>query len=417
MPYIGNDIQFGELTSQSFTGDNSTTAFTLSYTVANPTSLIVTIDNVIQEPTTAYTVSGTTLTCTSAPAIGDTIHVRYLGRVVDVANAAILQDSDQDTKIQVEESADEDVIRFDVAGAEKLLIAGSTVTINEDGGDVDFRVESDTNANAFHVNSGLFSGVGSVGIGRAADATVDVLVGNQAVTATADASHYRLRVVPAGAVTIPSGTAAEVATLSVFEPNITATGTVTTAASVWVHSAPTEATNNYSLYVDAGVSKFDDAVLAAGGVYLGVTSATAANLLDDYEEGTYTPTVTNATSGSFTVASAYNTLAYTKVGRLVTVTGSIGIDAESSPNGQIRMSLPFTPAALAEGSDAYYNNGCIPYNHADASTNASPVLYLQGSNANVLFYQITHGTGLAGTFDQTDVDGDWGISLMFQYNT
>ena len=138
MPYIGNDIQFGELTSQSFTGDNSTTAFTLSYTVANPTSLIVTIDNVIQEPTTAYTVAGTTLTCTSAPAIGDTIHVRYLGRVVDVANAAILQDSDQDTKVQVEESADEDTIRFDIAGAEDFtmtansfnVLAGSSIDMN-----------------------------------------------------------------------------------------------------------------------------------------------------------------------------------------------------------------------------------------------------------------------------------------------
>ena len=138
MPYIGNDIQFGELTSQTFTGDGSTTAFTLSYTVANPTSLIVTIANVIQEPTTAYTVAGTTLTCTSAPADGDTIHVRFLGRVVDVANAAILQDSDQDTKIQVEESADEDTIRFDIAGAEDFtmtansfnVLAGSSIDMN-----------------------------------------------------------------------------------------------------------------------------------------------------------------------------------------------------------------------------------------------------------------------------------------------
>lgn len=128
MPYIGNDIQFGELTSQSFTGDGSTTAFTLSYTVANPTSLIVTIADVIQEPTTAYTVAGTTLTCTSAPANDDTIHVRYLGRVVDVANAAILQDSDQDTKIQVEESADEDTIRFDIAGAEDFTMTANTFT-------------------------------------------------------------------------------------------------------------------------------------------------------------------------------------------------------------------------------------------------------------------------------------------------
>ena len=138
MPYIGNDIQFGELTSQTFTGDGSTTAFTLSYSVANPTSLIVTIGNVIQEPTTAYTVASTTLTCTSAPADGDTIHVRFLGRVVDVANAAILQDSDQDTKIQVEESADEDTIRFDIAGAEDFTmtandftaLSGSTISTN-----------------------------------------------------------------------------------------------------------------------------------------------------------------------------------------------------------------------------------------------------------------------------------------------
>jgi len=416
MPYIGNDIQFGELTSQTFTGDGSTVAFTMGYTVANTTSILVTSGNVVQEPTTAYTVAGTTLTFTSAPEDDDTIHVRFLGRVVDVANAAILQDSDQDTKVQVEESADEDVIRFDVAGAEKLLIAGSTVTINEDGGDVDFRIESDTNTNAFHVDSGRFSGVGSVGIGRAADATVDVLIGNQAVTATADASHYRLRVVPAGAVTIPSGTAAEVATLSVFEPNITATGTVTTAASLWVHSAPTEATNNFALYVDDGLSKFDTAVVAAGGVHLGVTTAVAANLLDDYEEGTYTATLTNASSGSYTVTAAQNTLAYTKVGRLVSIVGRIAVEAESSPSGQLILNLPFAVANTLEYSDSYYSNSCVFDNHADSDTNANIVGYVQGGSATVLFYQITHGTGATGSLDQTDLDAAWGVSIMLKYN-
>jgi len=416
MPYIGNDIQFGELTSQTFTGDGSTVAFTMGYTVANTTSILVTSGNVVQEPTTAYTVAGTTLTFTSAPEDDDTIHVRFLGRVVDVANAAILQDSDQDTKVQVEESADEDVIRFDVAGAEKLLIAGSTVTINEDGGDVDFRIESDTNTNAFHVDSGRFSGVGSVGIGRAADATVDVLIGNQAVTAGGNASHYRLRVVPEGAVTIPSGTAAEVATLSVFEPNITATGTVTTAASLWVHSAPTEATNNFALYVDDGLSKFDGAVVAAGGVHLGVTSAVAANLLDDYEEGTYTATLTNASSGSYTVTAAQNTLAYTKVGRLVSIVGRIAVEAESSPSGQLILNLPFAVANTLEYSDSYYSNSCVFDNHADSDTNANIIGYVQGGLATVPFYQNTHGTGAIGTFDQTDLDAAWGLSIMLSYN-
>ena len=138
MPYIGNDIQFGELTSQTFTGDGSTVAFTMGYSVANTTSILVTSGNVVQEPTVAYTVSGTTLTFTSAPEDDDTIHVRFLGRVVDVANAAILQDSDQDTKIQVEESADEDTIRFDIAGAEDFTmtandftaLSGSTISTN-----------------------------------------------------------------------------------------------------------------------------------------------------------------------------------------------------------------------------------------------------------------------------------------------
>jgi len=128
MPYIGNDIQYGELNSQTFTGDGSTTAFTLNYTVSNVNSLLVTVADVIQEPTTAYTVSGTTLTFTSAPANSDTIHVRYLGRTLDVGTTAIVQDSDQDTKIQVEESADEDTIRFDTGGTERVTINSTSLT-------------------------------------------------------------------------------------------------------------------------------------------------------------------------------------------------------------------------------------------------------------------------------------------------
>jgi len=128
MPYIGNDIQYGELNSQTFTGDGSTTAFTLTYTVSNVNSLLVTVADVIQEPTTAYTVSGTTLTFTSAPANSDTIHVRYLGRTLDVGTTAIVQDSDQDTKIQVEESADEDTIRFDTGGTERVTINSTSLT-------------------------------------------------------------------------------------------------------------------------------------------------------------------------------------------------------------------------------------------------------------------------------------------------
>ena len=72
---------------------------------------------------------------------------------------------------------------------DQLTITDSAIIINEDGDDLDFRIESDTNTNAFHVDSGRHSGVGSIGLGRAADATVDVLLGSQALSASADASH------------------------------------------------------------------------------------------------------------------------------------------------------------------------------------------------------------------------------------
>ena len=54
----------------SFNGDGSTTAFTMSKSVLLVTDIEVFVDNVQQEPTTAYTVSATTLTFDEAPPNG-----------------------------------------------------------------------------------------------------------------------------------------------------------------------------------------------------------------------------------------------------------------------------------------------------------------------------------------------------------
>ena len=61
---------FGQGTKDSFDGDGSTTAFTLSRTVQLATDIEVFVGNVRQEPSVAYTVSGTTLTFTGTPASG-----------------------------------------------------------------------------------------------------------------------------------------------------------------------------------------------------------------------------------------------------------------------------------------------------------------------------------------------------------
>lgn len=63
-----------------------------------------------------------------------------------------------------------------------------------------------------------------------------------------------------------SGTHAVFATLGVAPPTIGGSGaTVTNAASIYVSSAPTGATNNYALWVDAGTTRLDgDTIIPAG---------------------------------------------------------------------------------------------------------------------------------------------------------
>lgn len=70
-----------------------------------------------------------------------------------------------------------------------------------------------------------------------------------------------------------------------------------------------------------------------------------ANTLDDYEEGTYTPTITTTVSGSITLNSSINLLKYTKVGNLVTIQGRFNVSSVSSPVGAFRISLPFLPTS------------------------------------------------------------------------
>ena len=72
MAYLGASplASFASPSKDTFSGDNSTTAFTMGQSVGDPNQIEVVVDNVRQEPTSAYTVNGTTLTFTGTPATG-----------------------------------------------------------------------------------------------------------------------------------------------------------------------------------------------------------------------------------------------------------------------------------------------------------------------------------------------------------
>jgi hypothetical protein len=84
MAYQGNVPAEAYTTTvkDTFNGNGSTTAFTLSLpTVTNDIRVVV--ENVVQEPTAAYSVSGTTLTFTAAPPSGTgNVYVVHLGPAV-----------------------------------------------------------------------------------------------------------------------------------------------------------------------------------------------------------------------------------------------------------------------------------------------------------------------------------------------
>ena len=113
------------VTSETFTGNGVLTAFTLA-TTQTTANVFVSTNGVVQRPTAAYGVSGTTLTFTEAPANGDIIEVRKINTLSSVS-ALQLSDTDGDTLVQTEESGDEDKIRMDTGGAERVVIDSTKI--------------------------------------------------------------------------------------------------------------------------------------------------------------------------------------------------------------------------------------------------------------------------------------------------
>ena len=100
------------------------------------------------------------------------------------------------------------------------------------------------------------------------------------------------------------------------------------------------------------------------GVALGVgTANTASNVLNDYEEGTWTPALASNTT-SCSMGSVY-TSHYTKIGNVVKLYTSFDIDSSANPaTGVLRFTgFPFALKTLGEGSfliSLYYNYKVAP---------------------------------------------------------
>jgi hypothetical protein len=125
-------------------------------------------------------------------------------------------------------------------------------------------------------------------------------------------------------------------------------------------------------------NRFKDLYLS-GGVYLGGT--VAANQLDDYEEGTWTPSFTGST-GNPTVSYSTQTGTYIKVGGLVTVSAFIITNTSSGGSGHLSVSgLPF---AIGSGQDY---GAVISFNYNWAAGESPHYAIAQSGTSQIILYK------------------------------
>ena len=145
MAFIGTPLDtrntFQSLQGKRFNGDGSTTAFTLDVAPSSTLDIEVFVGNVRQDPNSAYTLSGTTLTFTGAPPSGtNNIYVVHQAKSVGTISVPDSYKSDAQT----------------ISGARTfnggITMGGTTPTLTiGDAGAEDTKIVFDGNAQDFHI--------------------------------------------------------------------------------------------------------------------------------------------------------------------------------------------------------------------------------------------------------------------------
>jgi hypothetical protein len=255
------------------------------------------------------------------------------------------------------------------------------------------------------------SAAGNVGIGGTASAFAKVEVLGTLPTSSNATNAFR------AAGTIPSGTTSDanlfvtVASTAAASFTLTnlrhynafflskgASSAITNQYGFFADASLTEATNNYGFYSNIasgsnrwnfyaagtaanymagtlqtgstiGVGAATPATSGAGITFPGTQSASSdANTLDDYEEGTYTPTF-GGTSSNPTVTYTTQSGAYTKIGNMVYLYARIVISAVAGGSGALQISVPFTPrSGLYQAISCTYGSLDLPANTVELTS-------------------------------------------------
>jgi len=138
-------------------------------------------------------------------------------------------------------------------------------------------------------------------------------------------------------------------------------------------------------------------------------ASSGANVLDDYEEGTWTPAITD---GSNTLTASSPVGIYTKIGRYVFCNGQMETSSLNSASGTIRLTgLPFTSSSTGGafgGGSCVYAVGL----NITASMNVNLRVETGGTIAYFALWDVTTGTSNMSAAEWSD---NGGIRFYFSY--
>ena len=139
----------------------------------------------------------------------------------------------------------------------------------------------------------------------------------------------------------------------------------------------------------------------------GMSQTDQSELLDDYEEGEYIPSV----SANLTLNTGYHWWSYVKIGRQVTIKGLLLPSAVSGTDA-IALGLPFTAANLRQTANA--GPGATMWNQVTGAT-AGVASYIQNNGTELRFYIMTEGTGGWARMANNDISTSTEIYVAHTY--
>ena len=134
----------------------------------------------------------------------------------------------------------------------------------------------------------------------------------------------------------------------------------------------------------------------------------AANALDDYEEGTWTPTIAQGwTSVSYT--NSYQFGNYTKIGNMVTAWFWLQFSGTSAGNQVLIGGLPFTTPDQSN-IELAHRGGAVTYFSAPVNAAGAITAYTVGGGTQIQFYAFDDGG--ASALSNANASGDYLIGSV-----